>query len=179
MTPRPVQCPFKGMAICLVAAFFQLHFTPAAAAQGFTSRQTQIATWTVAEESTGDRLHSGSTFYLDIIATVASGWHVYSLAIVPGGPAPTRIVLPQPQVVTLNGNVLAGPAKHRLDRAFHMQTSFYEDKAIFRVPLTVNERAPSGRQNIFFDIHYQLCKAKQCKPPMTSQIVHAIAVAAD
>lgn len=103
-------------------------------------------------------------------AKIEEGWHVYSISQPPGGPATTVISVPSKQAIRLDGKVTGPVPESAYDPNFEMQTEFYEESAIFKVPLVVDSTAKAGPVKGAIDVLFQACNDRLCLPPTTIQV---------
>lgn len=118
----------------------------------------------------GDRLTA------TLRATVPSGWHLYSVTQPPGGPVPTTIEIPGPQFR------LAGPIDGPIpttapDPNFSIVSEWYEDSAVFHLPVSV-ARTAEGKRTLTVHFGYQTCTSRYCLPPRVDTLTLAIQVGA-
>jgi thiol:disulfide interchange protein len=109
----------------------------------------------------------GSTFRVQLVATMDEGWHLYSITQPPGGPIATRITVSKGQVVTLDGKIEAPTPRVTFDQNFGMDTELYDGEVTFVLPLKVAADAKAGFQKITVDTYYQTCNDQFCLPPKT------------
>lgn len=109
----------------------------------------------------------GETVKLVLTAIVDEGWHLYSLTQKPGGPEKTTITLTENAVVEKAG-AFSGPEPKRVrDTAFDMDVEQHEGRVEFVAPLMLKAGAATGNQRIEGKVHFMLCNAQSCLPPMT------------
>jgi thiol:disulfide interchange protein DsbD len=101
-----------------------------------------------------------------LVATVESGWHLYSLKPVAEGPIPTRIWIADGQPFQLAGAVAAPDPVTVQDPALGMEVEMYEGEAAFTLPVQIAAGA-TGAQKLVVSASYQACNNKLCLPPKT------------
>lgn len=100
-----------------------------------------------------------------LTATIADGWHLYSMKEIDGGPRPTRITVSEDQPFTLAGNIEAPGPVILHDPNFDMDVEFYAESADFMLPLAVAADARPGSRKLTVVARYQVCNDKLCLPP--------------
>jgi tetratricopeptide (TPR) repeat protein len=134
-------------------------------------------TWRLKAQTPARPLKLGEAFTAQLTAQIAAGWHLYSSNQSPDGPRPTRITLPAEQSFKLAGEIEAPPPQTALDENFGFETSFYENSAMFTLPVRVAEDVQQGRHQLRVNAYFQTCNDSLCLPPKTVQLVAAINVA--
>ncbi|MBE3072961.1 MAG: thioredoxin family protein [Acidobacteria bacterium] len=109
----------------------------------------------------------GSTFRVQLVATMDEGWHLYSITQPPGGPIATRITVSKGQVVALDGKIDAPAPRVTFDQNFGLDTELYDGEVTFVLPLRVAADASAGSQKITVETYYQTCNDQFCLPPKT------------
>lgn len=101
--------------------------------------------------------------YAELTAQIESGWHLYALTPMTGGPKPTRITLPREQAFELAGQIEAPDPFVEKDPNFDMEVEYYEEQVTFKLPL---KRLPGESGNkLLVETRYQTCTNKLCLPP--------------
>ncbi len=107
-------------------------------------------------------------------ASIAPGWHVYSLTQPAGGPVATRVTLSPGQPFELAGTPVSAPAPHvAYDDAFKMNVQLYEARVRFLVPVRAS-RAVMPADSVRVNVRYQICNASLCYPPQKANLAAAI-----
>lgn len=114
-------------------------------------------------------LKPGGTLIVAVTATIADGWHLYSLDQMEGGPTPTWIVVPDGQTFVRDGEVKEPSPTVQFDPNFNLETRFFENSVTFIVPIKISPNAHSGANTINIDARYQTCNDRMCLPP---RVVH-------
>ena len=128
--------------------------------------QEEPVKWSV-RQSPAAAVRPGATMTLAVVAAIEGGWHIYSIAQGPGGPAPTTIALPSGQPFVHAGMIRA-PAPHRaFDPNFEIETEYDEESTRFDVPVRVAADARTGRHELAVRVRFQACTDTQCLPPAT------------
>jgi thiol:disulfide interchange protein DsbD len=123
-----------------------------------------------------DAVAAGGRFTATLHAIVPSGWHLYSVTQPPGGPVPTTIDIVGPQFK------LAGPIDGPIpvsapDPNFSITSEWYEDSAVFHLPVAVAKTA-EGNRTLTVHFGYQTCTARYCLPPRVDTLTLAVRVGA-
>jgi DsbC/DsbD-like thiol-disulfide interchange protein len=155
----------------LVCFAFLLAFLTLAKAQ----MPSQVVTWKASNSSAP--LKHGDKITAQLRATIANGWHVYSISQPPGGPSPTIIGVPDGQSLSEAGTILGPLPREAFDPNFNMETEFYERSAAFKVPLEVTPTAKPGSGKIVIKVRFQTCNDRICLPPSTVEVPMAFRVA--
>jgi thiol:disulfide interchange protein DsbD len=118
----------------------------------------------------------GETVKLIVTAIVDESWHLYSLTQKPGGPEKTTITLAESVVVEKAG-AFSGPEPKRVrDTAFDMDVEQHEGQVEFVAPLMLKAGAATDKQKIEGKLHFMLCNAQSCLPPMTAPFAADLAI---
>jgi thiol:disulfide interchange protein DsbD len=120
----------------------------------------------------------GGRISIKLQAQIQSGWHVYSISQMPGGPARSKISFPGEQPFKQDG-LLEPPTPHTgFDPNFNMETETYEGIVEFKIPLRIASDAPTGAQKITIAVSYQTCNDTTCLPPHTTHLLIPITIKA-
>ncbi len=120
--------------------------------------------WSLKASIPSNALRPGDKFTMLLTAKISEGWHLYSPEQLPGGPIPTRIDLPVNQPFKLADAIDLPVPKTEIDPNFNLETQFYEDEAIFSLPVAVVPGAPGGKHEVNVNVSYQTCNDKRCLP---------------
>jgi thiol:disulfide interchange protein len=113
----------------------------------------------------------GSRISIKLQAHIQSGWHIYSVSQMPGGPTRTTISVPSQQSFKQDG-LLRPPTPHTaFDPNFNIETETYEGTIEFKIPLRIATDAPTGVQKIAIEVLYQACNETTCLPPHTKHLI--------
>jgi thiol:disulfide interchange protein len=160
--------------VAFVCAFGVIAIGCAFAARG-QEPQNPIQ-WSASAGNSGVPIKPGQPLNATVTATIASGWHLYSMDQPQGGPTPTRVTLPEGQPFRLAGDVKEPAPTVKFDPNFNLQTRFFENSVTFIVPLKVASGTPAGVSEVKFDVRYQACNDRLCMPPRTAHLSAALAV---
>ncbi|HEX5444880.1 MAG TPA: protein-disulfide reductase DsbD domain-containing protein, partial [Pirellulales bacterium] len=110
----------------------------------------------------------GRTGTLYITATMADGWHIYSITQAPGGPIRTNLKLDKSDRFRLAGDFKPDPAprKHVDDQAFPGLTlEEHEGAVTWAAPLKFAADVDPQTLKIAGKVYVQSCNAENCNPP--------------
>lgn len=127
-------------------------------------------TWTVAPANGVKSIPAGSIALIELTGKIEPGWHIYSLTQGPGGPVPTRIILPAEQPFALSGTIKSSPPDFKFDENFKIDVEYYEREAAFTVPVKVEEAAKPGTHDLSISVRYQACTTTICLPARTEKL---------
>ncbi len=122
-------------------------------------------------------LKPGEQFSVELTARIEEGWHLYSLDQAEGGPTPTRILLPTDQPFEQDGAIDSAEPKSAMDPNFNLLTQYYDEQAIFTVPVRVAVNAPAGKSEVRVNVSFQTCSNELCLPPKTVKLGVAVNIA--
>lgn len=138
----------------------------------------QPVQWSAKFASPASALHPGAKVTLNLTANISSGWHVYAVSQPPDSPViATDISVPAGQPLALSGDVGAPQPISRMDPTIGKQTDFYENSAMFTLPLKVKMKARAGKHSFEVDVRFQACSNRLCLPPRTEKIETPISIA--
>ena len=107
----------------------------------------------------------GARFSVRLSGSIEPGWHLYSTKRLTDGPIPTRIWIPEGQLLRLAGQVQSPAAQTSQDPNFGMEVEYYEGRAVFTLPVQVSDKAASGPGTAQVSASYQACNDKICLRP--------------
>ena len=138
----------------------------------------QPVQWSAKFASSSAALRPGAKVTLNLTANINSGWHVYAVSQPPDSPViATDISVPAGQPLALSGDIAAPQAISRMDPTIGKQTDFYENSAIFTLPLKVEKKARAGKRSFEVDVRFQACSDRLCLPPRTEKIETPVSIA--
>ena len=126
--------------------------------------------WSIKAELPDRPLKPGEQFTVRLTAVIEEHWHLYGLEQAEGGPIPTRIVLPGDQPFEQAGRIEAAEPKTEMDPNFNLMTEYYEEQALFSVPVKVAANATPGNSELKVNASYQTCSDELCLPPKTVKL---------
>jgi thiol:disulfide interchange protein len=124
--------------------------------------------WTLAPVSGAATTAPGGKLWLELTATIQSGWHLYSPTTPPGGPIISKIAL-IPNAAISSFHLYRPQPVRKLDPNFSIDTETYTDQAKFLFAVDV---APSARGKATLEtaVRYQACSDVKCLPPVKKSI---------
>jgi cytochrome c biogenesis protein CcdA len=104
---------------------------------------------------------------LFITATIAPGWHIYSITQPEGGPLATVIQVDPLQGVRIDGTfkALTEPEKHQEPAFDNLQVETHEKSVTWWAPLALAPNIDPARLQIRGKVKVQVCDANSCLPP--------------
>lgn len=118
------------------------------------------------------------TATIELKAEIESGWYMYALTQVEGGPPPLDIALAKGQPLTLDKQRIAGPLPGVTNGSGSEPDTFhYKDKVTLAVPLKVPAAMKAGRHTVQIDVTYQVCSGSICLRPTTETLPVALTIA--
>jgi DsbC/DsbD-like thiol-disulfide interchange protein len=132
--------------------------------------------WSVKAEPPAGALKPGDKFTVSLTAKIENGWHLYSPDQQPGGPIPTRIVLPDDQPFKLAAEIESPLPRIELDPNFNLETQFYEGEATFNLPVKIAADAQPGKQEVKVNVSYQTCNGEICLPPKRLKLAAEVSI---
>ncbi len=133
-----------------------------AAPPAFSAAPTPVTV----QASVGDApLAPGSAAEIAVKATLASGWHIYSLTQPAGGPVPTTVKLDPCGPLQTAGPVRQGSFEKHAEPAFGVDVESFTGAAEFWVPVKVVATAEPGTTTCTVRVRCQACDGKVCLAP--------------
>jgi thiol:disulfide interchange protein DsbD len=105
---------------------------------------------------------SDTEYDLISIASIDSGWHLYSQTVPEGGPIPTTFVFKDNSDYKVIGKVVEEGGHVVDDPVFEMKIKFFENKAEFRQRVKVLNKELSIVEG---EVEFMVCDDKRCLPP--------------
>lgn len=136
---------------------------------GVAQTADQIVKWSAKIPS--QALVPGAKAYAELTAQIESGWHVYAISQLPGGPTAMAVAVPEGQPFRLTGRVISTEPEHKFDPNFDIDTAFHLDNVQLKVPLQVESAAAPGVYDVKIDVVFQTCSESMCLPPATAHLV--------
>ncbi len=156
--------------LTLLFALAMLAAGPAAA-----QKPEDIVRWSAKAPAT--TLKRGGTVAIQIKAEIASGWHMYALTQLEGGPPPLEVALAKGQPFTLDAQRIEGPLPGVTKGAAGEPDIFqYDDAATLSVPVGAPKTMKPGKHTASIEVTYQVCSGSICLRPATTTLPVAIAI---
>jgi thiol:disulfide interchange protein len=131
---------------------------------GLSTAKEDPIQWTLDAAAGGKHVAPGGKAYLELKATIESGWHLYSPTTPPGGPIVTKIEMAESPAVASYTVYRPQPVR-KLDPNFQIDTETYTGTANFLLEL-VTAKTAAGNANVAATIRYQVCSDTKCLPPV-------------
>jgi len=136
--------------------------------------QTPVV-WSVDRQETTP-VKAGERFEVVVGATIDFGWHLYALTQTGTGPLPTSITLESSPIFAPAGAPITEKPLEGFDPNFDIVTQYYDDQALFRVPVRVVDGAPDGEHTLTVAVRFQTCNETFCLPARTERLPLTVVV---
>ncbi len=120
----------------------------------------------------------GGSFELAVVAKIRNGFHINARQPSADYLIPTELRADLPAGFKAAGDVSYPKGELHTFAFTKTPLNVYQDKVVFRLPLTALPDASLGTQRIPLKLRYQACSNEVCLPPVTLDIDAAISVAA-
>lgn len=108
---------------------------------------------------------SDKEYTVNISATLAPNWHIYSMNTPDGGPVPTTFSFKKNPLVTIEGKTTeTGKAKTIHDDIFGIDVKYYGETVSFAQVIKLKSPV---KTNLSGTVKYMVCNDKMCLPPKT------------
>jgi thiol:disulfide interchange protein len=141
-----------------------------------SAAQERPITWSVASPSAVVRVRAGDVTGIPLVATIDTGWKLYSLTQKAGGPVATQISLGDTATFAIAGHITAPEPKEYPDRNFNIFTEIYTAATRFVVPVRAARSAKPGLHRLPILVRFQTCTDRYCLPPRTDTLDVAMTV---
>jgi DsbC/DsbD-like thiol-disulfide interchange protein len=135
----------------------------------------QPVTWTLTANPSDAK--PGDALTVDLNAELDSGWHVYGLNQLEGGPTPLKITVDPNSPAQLAGTPSGTPPVKQHDTSFDLDTETFLHPFTLHVPLRLKPNMPPGSQDITLNVRFQACNDHVCLPPKTIHLTASVRVA--
>jgi thiol:disulfide interchange protein DsbD len=132
------------------------------AAAGYCQKPEEVAKWSGHYQATKGHLQA------ILSATIAPGWHVYSITQPPGGPNAATVTVAAGQGFERQGDITGTSPETAFDPNFQMQTQFYQKAVHLEIPLV--STGNSTAQTVKVDVRFQACNDRLCLPPKAMRL---------
>jgi DsbC/DsbD-like thiol-disulfide interchange protein len=133
--------------------------------------------WSVLDPNVAHAVVAGRAVPVTIEASIAKGWHIYSLSQKPGGPIPLTIRLIDSGDAVIRGVIKAPKPERHFDKNFGIETELYSGNPRFTVQIAVPPRSAAGTRSVQLGARYQVCSETLCLPARTDKLEIALRVA--
>jgi thiol:disulfide interchange protein DsbD len=131
------------------------------------------ANWSVS--SVAGLLKPGTTDTVRFAAVLDSGWYIYSLTQVAGGPVPMSVTVDPSPPFTIVGEVAGPKPVNVFDKEFNINTERYVGKPTFAAVVAVAHKPMPPSLNV--RVRYQACNETLCLPARTTTLTTPVRVA--
>ena len=139
-------------------------------------RPADVVKWSASAQPKS--VAAGGEAKITLKADIESGWKLYAISQPKGGPIPLSITAPKDAAFRVaEKRITAGLPKVHKDENFNADTQYYEDEAVFTVPVTVPKTAAKGTVQVPLDVTFQACGANICLRPFTQRVTDDLTVA--
>jgi thiol:disulfide interchange protein DsbD len=125
-----------------------------------------------------DPVGRGDSFQLAVVAKIRTGFHINARQPSADYLIPTELRAELPAGFRAAGEVSYPQGELHTFAFTKTPLNVYQDKVVFRFPLTALAGAPLGAQKIPLKLRYQACSNEVCLPPVTLNLEAAVTVAA-
>ena len=144
----------------LVAALILVFVTPLVA----RAQAPTPVSWAVRVPEVS-ALKTGTEVTVLLTATVAPGWHIYSLTQKPGGPIPMSITVPAGEPFVLARAIKGPKPEIQSDATLDVPIELYSGTAEFPVALKLTVTGAGAVLEGRITTRYQVCSDTTCLPP--------------
>lgn len=124
--------------------------------------------WALTLKSTASTRRKGTAVHGTLRAKILPGWHLYAMEQQPGGPTPTKIDVPDGQMLILGDAIEEQTAPIVVnDPNFNLETRYFENMAVFNLPL---KTVSVTQSTLRVDVLYQTCNDRMCLPPAVAHV---------
>ena len=120
--------------------------------------------WSLTPAAGSAQVAPGGKVWLELKATVQSGWHLYSPTTPADGPIVTKITLNQNPLISSYQLYRPQPVR-KLDPNFGIETETYTGEATFLFEASTAASA-TGKATVEAAVRYQVCSDVKCLPPV-------------
>jgi DsbC/DsbD-like thiol-disulfide interchange protein len=136
------------------------------AAQPAEGQAPAPVSWSVRADDV-PALAAGTAVRVTLIASLAPGWHIYSLTQKPGGPFALSIYVPAEQPFVLDGDVSGPKPEVQNDASLGVPIELYSGVAEFTIPLKLRANSSGRELEGRVAARFQVCSDTICLPPRT------------
>lgn len=114
--------------------------------------------WFFSAKKIGDK-----TYEIHLIATIESGWHIYSQTTPEGGPVQTTINFSKNPLLELQGNLVErGKMEKHFEQLFGVEVHQFSNKVDF---VQVVKLKSAAKTTISGSVEFMTCNDEECMPP--------------
>lgn len=120
----------------------------------------------------------GATTQIRLKAEILSGWYMYALTQLEGGPPALEIAVAKGQPFTLDPQRIDGPLPEvTKGSAGEPDVFHYDEQVTLSVPLGAPKTLKPGKHTVPIEVTYQVCSGSICLRPATTVLPVAVTVA--
>jgi hypothetical protein len=106
-------------------------------------------------------------YEVHLIASIESGWHIYSQTTPDGGPLPTTITFSKNPLVTMVGSIKEiGKLEKHNEPLFGVDVKQFSNKVDF---VQVIKTKGNAKTSVTGTVEFMVCNDTQCLPPKTEK----------
>jgi DsbC/DsbD-like thiol-disulfide interchange protein len=138
---------------------------PAAAQQ----KSEDVVRWTATRPAAA--VKPGGTTPVQLKAEILSGWYMYALTQLEGGPPALEIAVAKGQPFTLDPQHIEGPLPDvTKGSAGEPDVFHYDGKVTLSVPVGAPKMLKLGKHTVPIEVTYQVCSGSICLRPATTTL---------
>ena len=133
-------------------------------------RPTDVVKWSATPSSS--TVTPGSVVGVSVTATVQPGWKLYAIEQPANGPRPLTFAMRKGAAFEIVSKKIGAPKSkvQKQDANFAIDTRYYENEAVFTVPVTIPRSTPVGSHELPLEVTFQACGAELCLRPFTQAL---------
>jgi thiol-disulfide isomerase/thioredoxin len=141
-----------------------------------TENEPNPIKWSI-KNNASEPVKAGNRFVVELTAQIETGWHLYSMERVEGGPTPTRISLPSGQSFEIAGEIDSPAPRSSYDPNFQVTTDFYDGSVRFTIPVRALAESVANSNKLRLQVRYQTCTPTICLAPKLIELTTQIKIA--
>ncbi len=147
-----------------------------AAPAGAQQKSEDVVRWSASPPAAA--VKPGTTTQVRLKAEILSGWYMYALTQLEGGPPALEIAVAKGQPFTLDRQRIEGPLPEATKGAAGEPDVFhYDEKVTLSVPLGAPKTLKPGKHTVPIEVTYQVCSGSICLRPATAVLPVQVTVA--
>lgn len=95
-------------------------------------------------------------------ASIAGGWHIYSMNVKDGGPIKTSFTFAKSKDYSLVGKTSEPKPVSKFEKAFNMDVSYFENEVVFQQKIKLKSAKVTAIKG---QLEYMTCNDQKCLPP--------------
>jgi thiol-disulfide isomerase/thioredoxin len=141
-----------------------------------TENEPDPIKWSI-KNNASERVKAGNRFVVELSAQIETGWHLYSMERVEGGPTPTRISIPSGQSFEIGGEIDSPAPRSSYDPNFQLTTDYYDGSVLFTIPVRALAESAASSNKLRLQVRYQTCTPTICLAPKLIELTTQIKIA--